>query len=249
MLYAIIATLAISLISLIGILLLPRISQKSIWIKRFIGIAIGTLLAAVFFDLLPEAAEGFANPRTAFLIVLGSIFAFFIIEKVIHYHHCGCEDEQKGHVKQHLVVNNLIGDGIHNFIDGVIIAGAFLIDVRIGIGTAIAVALHEIPQEVSDFSILVYAGLSRKKAIFYNVLFGLTRVVGAMLVFFIADSVTNIVPVLLAIASGNFIYLAMADLIPELHHEENPERIWMQLFWILIGVALMYGVGLVVGKA
>jgi zinc and cadmium transporter len=244
--YAIIATLIVSSISLIGIVVLSKNKWSKKWIRRFIGIAIGTLLAAVFFHLLPEAVEAFEEPSTAFNIVLASILAFFAIERVIHYHHCSCEDKDKGHKKTHLIVNNLIGDGLHNFVDGVIIASAFIVDVRLGIGTTIAVALHEIPQEVSDFSILVYAGLSKMKAIMYNLLFGLTSVLGVILVFVFSDKIENIVPVLIAIAAGNFIYLAMADLVPELHHEDNPKRVWMQLVWVGIGIGVMYIIGNIV---
>ncbi|MAG28828.1 ZIP zinc transporter [bacterium] len=243
LLYAIIATLAVTAIALVGILVFSKNTQnKNKWMKRFIGLATGTLLAAVFFDLLPEAIESLDDTRKALLIVLASILAFFFIEKAIHYHHCTCEDEEKRHNKTHLIVNNLIGDGLHNFIDGTIIASAFLIDVRLGIGTTIAVALHEIPQEISDFSILVYAGLGRAKATVYNVLFGLTSVLGAVLVFALAKSTEQLVPILLAIAAGNFIYLAMADLIPELHHEDNPKRIWTQAVWVGIGIILVYAV-------
>jgi len=242
LIHAIIATVLVSAISLIGILIFSKNLKKSPWVKRLIGLAVGTLLGVVFLDLLPEAVESFNEPHTASIVILISIVAFFIIEKTIHYHHCSCENEEHGHKKNHLIVNNLIGDGLHNFIDGTIIAGAFLVDPRLGIGTTIAVALHEIPQEVSDFSILVYAGLSRLRAVLYNALFGLTSVVGAILIFTIASTAERIVPFLLAIAAGNFIYLAMADLIPELHHEENPRRIWLQLLWVAIGIAIIYGV-------
>ncbi|MBI2636682.1 MAG: ZIP family metal transporter [Parcubacteria group bacterium] len=246
--YAIIATIAVSLISLVGILVLAKEMRAGPALRGLIGLAIGTLLGAVFFDLLPETMESFEESRTASLAILGAIIAFFIIEKAVHYHHCLCNDEEKGHRETHLVINNLIGDGLHNFIDGTIIAGAFLVDVRLGIGTTVAVALHEIPQEVADFSILVYAGLSRLKAVLYNLLFGLTSVIGAILVFVVAESVENLVPVILAVATGNFLYLAMADLVPELHHEQNPRRVWMQLVWVGLGILLLYAIGKMAGQ-
>ncbi|MBI2051071.1 MAG: ZIP family metal transporter [Parcubacteria group bacterium] len=246
--YAIIATLAVSLISLTGILLLAKEAHAKTWIKRLIGLAIGTLLGAVFFDLLPEAMESFDEPHTASLIILAAIVGFFAIEKAIHYHHCMCDDEEKGHRKTHLIINNLIGDGLHNFVDGTIIASAFLVDVRLGISATIAVALHEIPQEVADFSILVYAGMSRLKAVLYNLLFGLTSVLGAILVFVFSDSVESLVPILLAVATGNFLYLAMADLVPELHHEQNPRKVWMQLVWVGLGILILYAIGQVAGN-
>ncbi|OJI06911.1 hypothetical protein BK004_02130 [bacterium CG10_46_32] len=245
--YAIIATLSVSLISFIGILTFSKEIHTHKWLRRLIGLAVGTLLGAVFFDLLPETIKSFENPNTASLVILASILAFFVIEKAIHYHHCRCEGKEHTYKKNNLIINNLIGDGIHNFIDGTIIAGAFLVDVRLGIGTTLAVALHEIPQEVSDFSILVYAGLSRFKAILYNVLFGLTSVIGAIVVFVFAQSLGNLIPILLAIATGNFIYLAMADLVPELNHENNPKRVWAQLLWVGMGITLLYLVGIVTG--
>jgi len=245
--YAIIATLVVSLISLVGILLLSKFNRSTVWVKRLIGLAVGTLLAVVFFDLLPEAFSSFDKPATASTIILISILGFFIIEKAIHYHHCTCEDEAKNHHKSHLIVNNLIGDGLHNFIDGTIIASAFLVDVRLGLGTTLAVALHEIPQEVSDYSILVYSGLKKSKAIALNLLFGLTSVLGAILVFVFADKIEGLIPILIAVAAGNFIYLAMADLIPELHHENDPRRIWLQLIWVFIGIGLMWVVGVITG--
>jgi len=244
LLYAIIATLIVSSISLIGIVVFSKSRLSKKWMRRFIGLAIGTLLGVVFFDLLPEVFEEFNDFHTASNIIFASIIGFFIIEKLIHHHHCSCDDKEKGHKKTHLIINNLIGDGLHNFIDGTIIAGAFLVDIRLGIGTTVAVALHEIPQEVSDFSILVYAGLSRVKAILYNLAFGLTSVLGVIIIFVFADRVENLIPVLIAIAAGNFIYLAMADLVPELHHEDNPKRVWMQMLWVLIGISIMYSISM-----
>ena len=247
LLYAIIATVLVSAISLVGILIFSRIQTGKAWARRFISLATGTLLAAVFFDLLPEAIESFENSQHAFEIVFGSIIIFFIIEKIVHHHHCVCSDERGAHKKEHLIVNNLIGDGMHNFVDGTIIAGAFLVDVRLGISATIAVALHEIPQEFSDFSILVYAGLSKSRALLYNFMFGLSAALGAVMVFILQDRVDNLIPVLIAAAAGNFLYLAMADLVPELHHEDNPRKIWLQLLWVGFGIALMYGIGAING--
>ena len=185
----IIATLAVSMISFIGILALSKTLEHKVWTRRLIGLATGTLLGAVFFDLLPEAMEAFEDSHTAALIIFISILVFFVIEKTIHYHHCNCHEHEKSQRKAHLVYTNLIGDGIHNFVDGTIIAGAFLVNPGLGIATTIAVALHEIPQEVSDFSILVYGGLTRVKAVLYNVLFGLTSVLGGVVVVFAANAV------------------------------------------------------------
>ena len=247
--YALLATLFVSLVSLVGLVTLFQKFKQGDWLKRFIGLAIGTLLGLAFFDLLPEAVEAFADPRRLFIIILASIFGFFVIEKIVHHHHCRCEEDKKkhAHLKPHFIINNLIGDGLHNFIDGTIIAGAFLVDTRLGVATTLAVALHEIPQELSDFSILIYAGLSKTRAIAYNLLFALMSVVGASAVFLLASRVEQIVPVLLAVAAGNFTYLAMADLIPELQEEENGRRVLGQLFWVALGITLIYALGALAG--
>ncbi len=247
--YTLLATLFVSLISLVGVITLFKKFHQGDWLHRFIGLAVGTLLGLAFFDLLPEAVEKWEDPHRLFLVVLASIFGFFVIEKIVHHHHCRCEEDKKkhAHLKPHFIINNLIGDGLHNFIDGTIIAGAFLVDAGLGLATTLAVALHEIPQELSDFSILIYAGLSRARAIAYNLLFALMSVIGAGAVFALAGRVEQVVPVLLAVAAGNFTYLAMADLIPELQEEENGRRVLGQLFWVALGIALIYALGALAG--
>ncbi len=246
--YALLATVFVSLVSLIGVLTLFKKFKQGNWLRRFIGLAIGTLLGLAFFDLLPAAVEAWEEPHQLFAIILASIFGFFVIEKIVHHHHCRCQQDNKHlNKKPHLIVNNLIGDGLHNFIDGTIIAGAFLVDVKLGLTTTLAVALHEIPQELSDFSVLVYSGLSKIKAIGYNLLSALISVIGAVSVFLLADRVEQIVPVLLAVAAGNFTYLAMADLIPELQEEDNSGRVLGQLFWVGLGIAIIYALGIFFG--
>ena len=251
LIYAILATIFVSLISLVGVLTTFKNADKNpLLLRRLIGIAVGTLLAVVFFDLLPEAITESQNTlKTTLLIVFGSILAFFIIEKIIHYHHCNCDDETKARRKTHLIVNNLVGDGIHNFIDGALIGGAFLVDARLGIVTMAAVALHEIPQEITDFSILIYGGLTRAKAITWNLVFALFSVLGAVLVFYLADKIEALTPVLLAIAAGNFIYLGLADLLPELQREEEARRVAPQIFWVGLGILIIYLAGRFVGQA
>lgn len=248
--YAILATVLVSLISLVGVLtIFKNVEKNTRVLRRLIGLAVGTLLAVVFFDLLPEAIEESRNTlETTMLIVLASILAFFVIEKIIHYHHCNCDEETKARRKTHLIVNNLVGDGIHNFIDGTLIAGAFLVDMRLGIVTTLAVALHEIPQEITDFSILIYGGLARAKAITWNLAFALFSVIGAILVFFLADKIEALTPVLLAIAAGNFIYLGLADLIPELQREEKANQVAPQIFWVGLGILIIYLVGRFAGQ-
>lgn len=241
LIYIITATLGVSAISLIGVVALPIGSRRHQSLHYFVSFATGALLGFAFFDLLPEALAGGVDSRLVLKIVLAGILLFFVIEQFIHYHHCRCRAEERGRGKTHLIVNNLVGDGIHNFIDGAIIAGAFLVSAPLGVVTTVAVALHEIPQEVADFSILLYAGMSRRRALAFNFLSALSSIFGGILVFVLADRVTGLLPVMLALAAGNFIYLAMADLIPELSEERQARRIWRQICWVGIGIGLVYG--------
>lgn len=243
LLQIVIATLLVSLVSLTGIVVIFKKNNKQNFLKALISLAAGALLAVAFLNMLPEAieAEKF-EPHTIFLVVLVSIVFFFLLERVFHWHHCRCEEHGKPHGrnKKSLAVINLVGDGIHNFVDGALIASAFLVDFHAGVLITLAVILHEIPQEVSDFGVLLYAGLSQTKAILYNLLTALIAVFGAILFYYFGKNVDNIIPLVLAVAAGNFIYLATADLIPEIHHEENRHRIVAHSFYLVLGVVLMY---------
>ena len=134
----------------------------------------------------------------------------------------------------------MTGDAIHNFVDGALIAAAFMLDFHAGVMVTLAVILHEIPQEIADFGVLLYAGLSKTKAILYNLLTALTAVIGALVIYFFGTNITEILPLVIAFAAGNFIYLATADLIPELHHGEIKKNIFIHSIWLLVGVLLMY---------
>jgi len=144
------------------------------------------------------------------------------------------------------VVVNLVGDAIHNFVDGALIASAFMLDFHAGLIVTLAVVLHEIPQEISDFGVLLYAGFSKAKAIAYNLGVAFIAIIGALLFYKFGRDFEHLIPLMAAFAAGNFIYLATADLIPELHHEENPKRILSHSIWLLVGVALMYFAGQII---
>ncbi|MBT6691020.1 ZIP family metal transporter [Candidatus Parcubacteria bacterium] len=239
----ILATLLVSLISLIGVLLIFKKENKRSFLRALISLAAGSLLAVAFLDLLPEAIEESQfDVRITLTVVLVSIIFFFLLERIVHWHHCHCEEHGKPSVenKKKLAVINLIGDGIHNFVDGALIASAFMLDFHAGLTVTVAVLLHEIPQEISDFGVLLYAGLSKAKAIVYNLLTALVAVMGALLFYGFGNNFAHIIPLVVAFAAGNFIYLATADLIPELHHEENPKKILIHSIWLIIGAALMY---------
>jgi len=217
--YAILASIIVSSISLVAIIVI--ILNKKITtsvLKIFISIASGVLLASVFLELLPDVFNKYAlNSHNFFFTVLLGILGFYLIERLIHWHHCqgvNCPPDEKTHI----AVTNLLGDGIHNFVDGILIGASFIASPVVGIAVTLAIIAHEIPQEISDAGILLYAGLSKTKVVIFNFLTALTSIIGTIIAFKWAASVNDSVPYFVAVAAGNFIYLALADLIPELHH-------------------------------
>lgn len=211
-----------------------------------VSFAAGGLLGAVFFDILPETVEILQDG--AFAWVLSGILLFFILEKMFYWYHCHhghCATHHKSSNLKPFTFVNLIGDGIHNFVDGMVIAAAFLStpnDLSLGIITTLAVILHEIPQEIGDFAILVYGGYSRLKALMFNFLFALTSILGALLTVLFTSVLQNIEGYLLALAAGNFIYLACTDLLPELHHEKNIITNIKHFFVIILGILVVWTV-------
>ncbi|MDD3648241.1 MAG: ZIP family metal transporter [Candidatus Dojkabacteria bacterium] len=235
-LYILISTTIISLGSLVGIITLSvnkKILQRYLLI--LISLSAGTMLGGAFFHLIPEAFEELESQKVSILI-LASFGAFFLVEKILHWHHCHdqpCEKHQFGYL-------NLLGDGIHNFVDGLIIASAFLTNIELGIITTLAIALHEIPQEISDFGVLLYAGFKRKRALILNFLAASIVILGGIIGIVIGRQVTSITTYFLPIAAGGFIYTAASDLIPELKQETALKRSFTYLLTIFLGVILMY---------
>jgi len=243
LLQIIIATTLIGLISLVGVVIIFNHNVKEKFLKSLISLAAGSLLAVALLDLLPESLEQAAfEPHTILGVTLLSILFFFLLEKVIHWHHCRCDDCSRQHAtdKRHLIYLNLTGDAIHNLIDGVVVAAAFMLDFHTGLIVTAAVVLHEIPQEISDFGILLYAGLTKSKALLYNFFTALTAIVGALIFYFFGQQSEIAIPLMAAFTAGNFIYLSTADLIPELHHETNSKNIAAYSAWLLIGVAIIF---------
>ncbi len=233
------SVLLVSFISLIGILSLT-IKKETLEkiIFSFVSLAAGTLLGDAFIHLIPESFEHFGSASSiAFPILLG-IIVFFILEKYIRWHHCHDVDCNM-HTK-HLASMNLLGDAVHNFIDGMLIAASYLIDIKLGIATTIAVIFHEIPQEIGDFAVLLYSGYSTKKAILYNFLVATIAVIGAISVLTLGQQYQDAAKYLVPFAAGGFLYIAAADLIPELHKERKILKSLIQLILLITGISIMY---------
>lgn len=228
----------VSLISLIGVLTFSLNKKKLKKIILFlVSFSAGALFGNAFIHLLPEAVTEYGfNLSISIYLILG-ILIFFMLEKFIHWRHCHIPTSKK-HTHP-VAFMNLIGDGVHNFVDGIVIAGSYLVNIQIGIATTIAVLLHEIPQEISDFGVLLYGGFSRAKALFFNFLSALTAFLGAILAIVIGSRIENFSIFLLPFAAGGFIYVAGSDLIPEMHKENVLSKSFVQFFSLLLGITVM----------
>lgn len=236
LLFILISVIIVSLVSLIGIF---SLAIKKALLKKIlffsVSFAAGSLLAAAFLDLLPEALEK-SNDNSIFVSVLIGLVIFFLLEKFLSWYHCHGEVCEV-HTFTYL---NLIGDGLHNFIDGVIIATSFLVSWPLGLAASLAILFHEIPQELGDYSILIYGGFSQKKALFYNYLCSLTALLGALVGYFFNTQFSNISAYIVALACGGFIYIACADLIPELHKEKSIKVSILQIGFLFLGLLVIW---------
>lgn len=224
-----------SILSLVGsFLLLMKKGLTEKLSNQLLNFAAGALLATAFLDLLPEALE-FAGESDIFLWTLAGFVSFFFAERfiqVFHHHHA------HGHEASTFLI--LIGDGIHNFIDGIAITTAFLTSMPLGITTSLAVAAHEIPQEIADMGVLLANGLSRSRALFYNFLSALTAVAGALIAFFFASFIENYLYIFLAVTAGHFIYISASDLIPVLHEKYAQDRKMVNGGLFILGIVTVY---------
>ncbi len=236
--YTLISVIAISLISFIGALALMfkrDFLHKSIFI--LVSLAVGALLGDVFVHIIPEVYENMGDPTTISFLIIGGILIFFILEKVLHWHHHTLEHaEEHAHPVGKMV---LMGDGVHNFIDGLMVAASYMVSIEVGIATTIAVILHEIPQEIGNFGVLIHAGYKTGKALWYNFLSALTAIAGAALALVFGSVTEEFALWLLPITAGGFIYIALSDLIPELHKEQRAGQGIIQVIAIVVGVASM----------
>lgn len=241
--WIIIASIAGGVLSVLAAALLALNDRSLSYIGAMVSYAIGALLGAVFLDILPEAIKLTTNVAAFSATLLGGILLFFILEKLVlwrHCHHDHCEAHEPKAVVEHdhgrsgLMI--MVGDTFHNFVDGVIIAAAFLTDIQLGIVTATAIIAHEIPQEVGDFAILLHSGYSKVKALKLNLISSFASVVGAVSGYFTLQTMQTWIPSLLALAAASMIYVAVADLIPGLHKRAQLRDTLQQVLLILLGV-------------
>ncbi len=238
--YILASTIIVSLLSLIGIFTIGMSEttfRKAIFFM--VSFATGVLIGASFFHMLPESL-GNANVREVMTFFVLGFSSFFLLERVLRWRHCH-EDECEVHPVTYLA---LIGDSIHNFIDGVVIAVSYMIDVKLGVLTTFAVISHELPQELGDFAVLVYGGFSKKDALLFNFLTALTAVAGAILGYTQLKSDASL-SYLLSFAAGNFTYVASSDLIPELHKVVELKRSILSFSFFVVGLVVMFAFTLV----
>lgn len=228
------------------------LNARAHWVNGLVSYAIGALLGAVFLDILPEAIKLTTNPAVLSGTVLAGILLFFTLEKLLlwrhcHHDHCEVHEPHEAPVNGRSGTMIMVGDTFHNFVDGIIIAAAFMTDVQLGIVTALAIIAHEIPQEVGDFMILLHSGYSRAQALALNLVSSLATLVGGVLAYFALQSMQGAVPTLLALAAASMIYVAVADLIPGLHQRTRLRDTVEQVSLIVAGVSSIFLVNLVVG--
>ncbi|HMM55226.1 MAG TPA: ZIP family metal transporter [Candidatus Desulfobacillus sp.] len=219
------------------------LTARGAWVPHLVSYAIGALLGAAFLEVLPQAVAAQGDIETTAAIVLAGILGFFVLEKLVLWRHCH-EDHCEGHEPRAPAHDHgrsglliLVGDTFHNFVDGVLVAAAFMQDVRLGLITALAIIAHEIPQEVGDFLILLHSGYSRLKAFLYNLLSSLATLVGGCLAYFALSPAQGVVPVFLALGAASMIYVAVADLIPGLHRRPELRATIQQVLLIGAGIA------------
>jgi zinc and cadmium transporter len=232
------SVILVSLLSLVGILTLAlnrqRLQKMLIFLVAF---AVGALFGDVFIHLLPESFEKIGMNLTTSLLVIGGFLMFFVLEKFIRWRHVGSAAGEES--IRPVVSMNIVGDAAHNLIDGMLIAASFMVSIPIGITTTLAIVLHEIPQEIGDFSILIHGGLSVRKALSFNLMASMMAVIGAVITLSIGERFENFASFLLPVTAGGFIYIAGPDLIPELQQEVKVSNSAWQFSAILLGVVIM----------
>ncbi len=232
------------------------LKARAALVPMLVSYAIGALLGAVFLKILPEALELAGNAGRVTATVLFGILLFFVLEKLALWRHCHveqCEDhdppEARGHDHGRSGMMIMLGDTFHNFVDGILIAAAFLADVQLGIVTSLAIIAHEIPQEVGDFLILLHSGYTRRQALLFNLLSSTATILGGTLAYFSLRGVEQFIPPLLGLAAASMIYVAVADLIPGLHKRPELHATVQQISLIALGVGTIWLVDILVGHS
>lgn len=230
-----------------ALFLVLKESHRNHLLPHLVSFATGALLGAALLGLLPHALEGLgeADMHVIPMTVLLGLLGFFLLEKMVlwrHCHHDHCEVHAPSTEVQRRSTGTmiLVGDGLHNFLDGVLIAGAFLTDIHLGVVTSLAVVAHEIPQEVGDFAVLLHSGFSRGRALYYNIAASLTTVIGGVLAYYLLQDLEAALPYVLAVAASSFIYIAVADLIPTLHERVEVRATLQQILLIAAGIIVIY---------
>ena len=232
-----------SLLSLMLAYLFSKLKMVN-YADYFVSFAVGTLLGAAFLEIIPHAYELSRDLHQISLIVLIGILVFFILEKLLVWRHChGSHCENHSPVVNHDVKKGsilIIGDCFHNFIDGILIASAFIVDINLGLITALAIIVHEIPQEISNFSILINSGYSLSRTLLMNIVTGCAMILGAILAYFVLNDLEFLIPIILSFAASSMIYVAISDLIPSLHKKVEIKQTFQQTFSIFLGVLIIY---------
>ncbi|MCM8783913.1 MAG: ZIP family metal transporter [Candidatus Omnitrophica bacterium] len=237
------ASILVSLIAFIGIfglLVKEKLLNKALLI--LVGFSAGGLIGGSFLHLLPEALEETKEANFVFLNVILGFIIFFILERYFRWRHCHKGGKCENHPFTYL---NLLGDGIHNLGDGLVLGVSFFTDLKLGFVTTLAIILHEIPQELGDFGVLIFGGFSRTKALILNFISALSAVLGTALGFLFAAQISNFSQFLLPIAAGGFIYIASCDLIPELHRQPDIKEANFSMLFFILGIFLMWGLRVV----
>lgn len=236
LLQILLATVLVSLLSLLGIVSLflrERALRQSLLV--LVALSAGVLMGGAFFHLLPEALEAAGAGRILGLAVVG-FSGFYLIERLLRWHHF---HHHEGEVHAFAYMN-LVGEAVHNFLDGLLIAASFVASPALGLTTTVAVALHEIPQEIGDFGVLLHGGFSRNKALVVNFLSALMAILGGLIGYSLSQTLAGWVPALVALTAGGFIYIAASDLLPEIREETGPKSL-LHFLVFLVGLAATYG--------
>jgi len=240
LIYIIVAALigSVGSIMIAGSILLLKRDLLEKLSSRLIAFAGGTLMGAAFLGMIPSAMHSSGDPQKAGLVIIGGILFFFILEKVILWR--TCHDDSCDRSERASIPIVLIGDAFHNFVDGIIITAAFMTSIPFGIVVTISVFAHEIPQEIADFGILINKGMSKAKALKYNILSGITTLFGAGLAYWALETTKHLIPWVLSISAASFVYIALADLIPQMHQRTKPRESILQIFLMILGVAVIF---------